>query len=460
MSRWTGIRDRAVRWLLEQIGYYDCPSAQGEGAATPAQPTEAGVSPAPVDAPPASPASLTYPLGLASCWGGSNASKRMMNILSPRMSDKTFEERLKFMLDRGCTHAHVILANGGDGEAAGYAAWRGGDCPKMLERMNAVRAAGLVPIPWIVTDDSASLLKELFANPAQRILDMDYAGFFAGAPLVVLGLEMDEGGSASQWKAVRDALRKHYSGPIGVHHTSGSSFPFASLGDVILGQLSPGCTTSQVKSQIKAILKLGKRAVGFEYARGPSRALSVAALEAGAEGVGNWDGGEVPANISAASAGSDNSVGEVDADAGSERPSGAGAPDAADAVDYSLLDWRWGRFDGRKAVRAAGAEIGSLKVTPNGLSYKWVSGGCEDLDRSCSHSKPCCTCALFCCVNGKWIGGKFDHISTDRRTRDFANIRESYGGWIPAALSRADAYAFVILDDGGKRRTNVITCGR
>lgn len=136
------------------------------------------------------------------------------------------------------------------------------------------------------------------------------------------------------------------------------------------------------------------------------------------------------------------------------------APAHADAVDYSLLDWRWGRFDGRKAVRAAGAEIGSLKVTANGLSYKWLSGGCEDLDRSCSHANSCCTCALFCRVNGTWIGGKFDHISTDRLTRDFANIRESYGGWIPAALSRADAYAFVILDDGAKRRTNVITCGR
>ena len=129
-------------------------------------------------------------------------------------------------------------------------------------------------------------------------------------------------------------------------------------------------------------------------------------------------------------------------------------------MDYSLLDWRWGRFDGRKAVRAPGAEIGSLKVTANGLSYKWLSGGCEDLDRSCSHSNPCCTCALFCRVNGTWIGGKFDHISTDRRTRDFANIRSGHGGWIPAALSRADAFAFVILDDKAKRRTNVITCGR
>lgn len=126
-----------------------------------------------------------------------------------------------------------------------------------------------------------------------------------------------------------------------------------------------------------------------------------------------------------------------------------------DEVDYDALDWRWGGFDGSGAALSS-ARIAGLAVTHNGLSYKWTAGGCEDLDRACSHGKPCCTCALFCRVGGKWVGGKFDHISTDRRTRDFANIRESYGGWDPSALSRADAFAFVILDDGARRRTNVI----
>ena len=113
-------------------------------------------------------------------------------------------------------------------------------------------------------------------------------GLLNNAPCVVIGLEMNEGGTASQWKAVRDAIRKYYSGPLGVHHTSGNSFPFASLGDVILGQLNPGCTEAQVKAQIKAILAKGKMAVGFEYARGANRKLAQAALDAGAEGCGNW----------------------------------------------------------------------------------------------------------------------------------------------------------------------------
>lgn len=127
----------------------------------------------------------------------------------------------------------------------------------------------------------------------------------------------------------------------------------------------------------------------------------------------------------------------------------------ADAVPFDALDFRWGGFNG-KSAQLAGCRVSGLRVTPNGLSYKWTVGGCEDLDRSCTHSNPSCTCALFCRVGGKWIGGKFDHISTDRRTRDFENINDGYGGWDPSALRDADAFAFVILDDGARRRTNVI----
>jgi len=280
MSKWTNIRDRAVRWLQELVGYYEDPNL-GHVDITP--PVSA------VDAPPApaqAEARAKYAFGLASCWDGTNASKRMMNVLSPKMPVEKVAQYCAWMRSRSCTHAHVILANGSDGECAGYAAWRDADYGHMVTRLNEVRGAGLVTIPWIVTDDSAALLKELFAKPAELVGRL--AIFLAGSPLVVLGLEMDEGGSAAQWKAVRDAVRRVYDGPVGVHHKSGNSFPFASLGEVVLGQLNPGCTAAQVKAQIQAIRAKGKRAVGFEYARGPARDLAQAALDAGAEGVGNW----------------------------------------------------------------------------------------------------------------------------------------------------------------------------
>lgn len=226
------------------------------------------------------------PLGLASCWND-GARERMMSVLSPRMSDAVFRERLAWMLARGCTHAHVLLANGGDGEYAGYAAWHDADRPVMLARLRAVRDAGLAPVPWIVSDDSDGLREELFARP--RAILPALAEFFDGAPYVVLGLEMDEGrGCSADWSAVRAALRDVYAGPVGVHHRNGCAFPYAGFGDIVLGQLALGCTEAQVRAQIIAILQLGKRAVGFEYARGPARALALAALDAGAEGVGNW----------------------------------------------------------------------------------------------------------------------------------------------------------------------------
>jgi len=262
---WNAIRDN--------LDYYFAPD---KTRPTPSAPS----------APPAPTPSKPAPLGLASCWNGPNAAERMMNTLSPRMSDETFAKRLAWMKGRGCNAVHVFLVNQGDGEAAGYAGWNDADLPVMLLRVQRLRDAGLVVIPWIIADDSKDLLHKLFADPVKLIGKM--RGLLKDVPCVVIGLEMNEGGDASQWKGVRDAIRKYYSGPLGVHHTSGNSFPFASLGDVILGQLNPGCTEAQVKAQIARIRALGKRAVGFEYARGANRKLAQAALDAGAEGVGNW----------------------------------------------------------------------------------------------------------------------------------------------------------------------------
>ena len=389
-----------------------------------------------------------FPLGLASCWNGSNASKRHMNLLSPKMSDSRAGEYIAWMKAKGCTVAHLILANGGDGESAGYAAWNDSDRPKMLARLRAVREAGLAPVPWLITDDSSALLKELFGRPGALIPAM--AEFFDDVPYVVLGLEMDEGGNSAQWSSVRAALRRVYSGPIGVHHTSGNAFPFASYGDIVLGQLKPGCSAAQVKAQIIAILQLGKRAVGFEYSRGPDRSLCIAALEAGAEGVGNWDGGDVPSSTASAQ--------KKEAAGADERESSA-ATAHDDAVEFGLLNWSYGGFKGGSAKLSAKARIMGLSVKSDGMSYQWMSGGCENLGASSSTDASCLAC-LFCLVGGRWVGGKFDWISTSRKTRDFKNIESSYNGWPKNAIANATRYAFVIVSKDGKSRTNVISCGR
>ena len=236
--------ERLARWIAEQNAIADAARAAEEAEdareiAPISMPTDAKEADAAKDE--QKNCLSVFPLGIASCWGGSNASKRMMNVLAPRMSKNTFQDRLKFMLDRGCTVAHVILANGGDGESAGYAAWRDADRSYMLERFQAIEAAGLVPVPWLITDDSASLRKELFANPEKLITRM--ADFILGAPYCVLGLEMDEDkATLGEWRKVRDALRKIYAAPVATHHPSGHHSACASLGHIVLAQLTPGCT--------------------------------------------------------------------------------------------------------------------------------------------------------------------------------------------------------------------------
>lgn len=390
-------------------------------------------------------ASSKYPLGIASCWHGSNASERMMNILSPRMSDDTFGKRLAWMVGKGCTAAHLILVNAADGEAGGYAAWNDSDREKMKQRWETVKKAGLTPIPWIITDDSKAYRDQLFANADKLVGKM--ADFLAAeCPYVVLGLEMDEDKSvtAEQWKKVRDAVKKHYKGPLGVHHCSGNSFKFASLGEIVLGQLDPGCSESQVQAQIKAILAKGKRAVGFEYERGPSRKLAVAALKAGAEGCGNWDGGDLPGVANSATTTSSTLATTTTTETSAE-----------DAVDFSSLNFCWGGFKGGGAKLDSKARIYNLSVSSSGMSYKWLSGGCENLGASSSSDASCLAC-LFCLIDGSWKGGKFDWISTSRTTRDFENVKGAYGGWDKSAISKASKFAFVIISKDGKKRTNVI----
>jgi len=131
------------------------------------------------------------------------------------------------------------------------------------------------------------------------------------------------------------------------------------------------------------------------------------------------------------------------------------SPASSDAVDFASLEWAWGGFNGKNAKLADGCEIGSLKVSADGMSYKWVTGGCENIGVS-SRESPDCIAALFVRIDGKWQGGKWEWISTSRTTRSLENIKKGYGGWRKDAIEAAAAFAFCIVSKDGKKRTNVI----
>lgn len=142
--------------------------------------------------------------------------------------------------------------------------------------------------------------------------------------------------------------------------------------------------------------------------------------------------------------------GDVDIDGdGPEMP-------PVDDVDYGTLQWCYGGFRGEAAVRSDDVRIVLDSVSGGGLRYHYAAGDLRAIDSENSHDNPNCIAALFVCgPDGVWKGGKFDWISSDRLFRDFANIKSGYHGWQTDAVATADAYAFCIVSNDGRWRTNV-----
>lgn len=223
----------------------------------------------------------------ASCWDGSNAQRRMMNILSPKFGDAKFKEYVKWMEDRGCNTAHVFYANRGDGEGAGYYATFNTKLSK--RRIKYLRTRGFAVVPWLMADDSRDYAKAMFAHPGAYVKDFADKGLFDHASFVCLGLEMDEYGSAAEWAGVAAAVHTYCPKmKIATHHTSGK-LSFAGLGEIVCDQLAPkDATPEKIRQSINRIRAMGKAAVGFEYERHPDRTKAQAAIDAGAFSVGNW----------------------------------------------------------------------------------------------------------------------------------------------------------------------------
>lgn len=227
----------------------------------------------------------------SSNWNGSNASKRMMNLVSPKFSETKVREYLDWQQSLGCDHVHLLLVNQGDGEGAGYDCLAdAGHKAVALARVRDIRARGLGVVAWVVADDSDTYRRKIFDNPAKYADALKE--YFPHLSYIVLGLEMNEGeGSKAKWTALRDAIRKAgWTGPFATHHTSGHG-DYASLGQIVMDQLAKGCTEAQIRKSVEAFRAKGYDVCGFEYARGPDKGRAQAALAAGAFSVGNWAGG-------------------------------------------------------------------------------------------------------------------------------------------------------------------------
>ena len=286
-DEWLSMKDGKGRWNPEEGGWQETEQDPGQ-VGTPAidPPSQETIKIKSWDA-----------CTKSSNWHGANASQRMMNIVSPRMDDKTFNERLKFIKDRGCNCVHLILCNKGDGEMAGYCIYGSSFdwsidksyVDKMLERVKTLYNHGFGIVLWLTTDDSDDWNSKLISNPCKYVNDLSDLGFFKYASTVVLGLETDEyWKSQSQIKSLLDAVRSRYSGKVGVHQKSGE-YGYMKLVDVAFVQLNPGTSTDKIKSFVKTVKsKTGKPVCMFELERQEDRTRCNAAFEAGAYAVGNW----------------------------------------------------------------------------------------------------------------------------------------------------------------------------
>ena len=221
----------------------------------------------------------------ASCWQGANAGTRHMNILSPKFTDATFQSRVKWAKARGCNTLHLFLVNKGDGEGSGYSALDPATAKIMDSRLRWARKQGMAVVLWCMADDSAAWAKNF--DMEGLMLVCKKKGWLDLASTIVVGLEVDEYWSAAQVAAHIATIRRHYKGKVGVHMTSGKT-SYAPMADLMFYQTNPGKSASQIASETKRALGCGKPVNFFELSRHEDRALSQAALDAGAFGVGNW----------------------------------------------------------------------------------------------------------------------------------------------------------------------------
>lgn len=126
--------------------------------------------------------------------------------------------------------------------------------------------------------------------------------------------------------------------------------------------------------------------------------------------------------------------------------------------DYTKdLVWAYGGLNASNAKEVA--QIKNLRVDiPNKkMYYSWVSGGCEALGAANKDEyKNTFACIFYWdAAQKKWIGGKFDEVSTSRTWRPLNNCA-NYRGWTWQPFASAGKYAFLIVSKSGSLRTNVI----
>ena len=120
-----------------------------------------------------------------------------------------------------------------------------------------------------------------------------------------------------------------------------------------------------------------------------------------------------------------------------------------------VLDFRFGGFDGSGAQEDSRVQIGFVKMGKDRMTYRFVAGDLSAWGLARTQADAIACAFYFDEKAGKWVGGKFDFISTSRLSRSFNNIRSGYRRWNADAFFAAKRRAFCICSKDGRNRTNL-----
>lgn len=132
-------------------------------------------------------------------------------------------------------------------------------------------------------------------------------------------------------------------------------------------------------------------------------------------------------------------------------------PEKEEIVSSGIKIVSFGSPNCANAKEDPNTQICDFKWSKDRLSYKWKKGNLRNWGIKNDHDAAALACFGYKDVKGEWRFGKIDWISTDRLTRDMANVHGRYNGIDPNAYFSAAHHGFFIMDEKGTKRTNILT---
>ena len=190
----------------------------------------------------------------------------------------------------GDTHADIMARS----TANDFGRVDGVDRDSWRNRISILRSNGVVPVVWLISDDSSDVYRKGLNN------QIDYQNQVVSAvddivSHYVVCLECDEYYSPSDVSTLIGELRKKTDRPIGVHLTPGVKAEYIKDADIIYLQTGFDLNEKQFRQQLENALRFGKPVVVSEYdlqgTSGRAKAFGdIACSYPGVVGTGNGRG--------------------------------------------------------------------------------------------------------------------------------------------------------------------------